>query len=104
MSRTSESFLMTFVNYFSHANILFCSSRPIDGTHVIQEIYNTNPSTLNNSGSSSSRINTEDSLKPGPDLPSPGHNDVITDLVLCRTQKQTFVASSSRDGVIKLWK
>ena len=100
----SKFFLAKFQLFFSYVNILLCSSRPIDGTHVIQEIYNANPSTLNNSGGSSSRINTEDSLKPGPDLPSPGHNDVITDLVLCRTQKQTFVASSSRDGVIKLWK
>uniref|UniRef100_A0A182J607 non-specific serine/threonine protein kinase n=1 Tax=Anopheles atroparvus TaxID=41427 RepID=A0A182J607_ANOAO len=34
-----------------------------------------------------------------------GHNGVISDLLMCRTaSKQTFVVSSSRDGVIKLWK
>lgn len=80
------------------------SSRPIDGTYVIQEIYNGNQSQPSGSGGTSSRVNIEDTHKPGPELPSAGHNDVITDLVLCRTQKQTFVASSSRDGVIKLWK
>lgn len=68
---------------------------------MIQEFYNGNqpPST-----GTSSRSNVDEIPKPGPELPSVGHNDVITDLVLCRTQKQTFVASSSRDGVIKLWK
>ncbi|CRK88989.1 CLUMA_CG002618, isoform A [Clunio marinus] len=78
------------------------SSRVIDGTYVIQELYNGNQSPTTGSVNSS-RINIEDH-KPGPDLPVFGHNDVITDLVLCRTQKQTFIASSSRDGVIKLWK
>jgi phosphoinositide-3-kinase, regulatory subunit 4 len=71
---------------------------------VIQEIYNGNQSPLSGSAGASSRINIEETPKIGPELPSAGHNDVITDLVLCRTQKQTFVASSSRDGVIKLWK
>lgn len=84
-------------------DILIHSSRPIDGTYVIQEIYNGNQSPPTGAGGASSRINVEEP-KPGPELPSVGHNDVITDLVLCRTQKQTFVASSSRDGVIKLWK
>uniref|UniRef100_A0A182QQ95 non-specific serine/threonine protein kinase n=1 Tax=Anopheles farauti TaxID=69004 RepID=A0A182QQ95_9DIPT len=40
----------------------------------------------------------------GPEMPAHGHNDVISDLLMCRTAKQTFIASSSRDGVIKLWK
>lgn len=78
------------------------SSRPIDGTYVIQEIYNGNQQPL--PGGAPSRINVEETPKPGPELPAVGHNDVISDLVLCRTQKQTFIASSSRDGVIKLWK
>lgn len=84
--------------------VIFHSSRPIDGTYVIQEIHNTNQTQPNASGSSS-RINSDEfNAKTGPDLPSHSHHDVITDLVLCKTQKQTFVASSSRDGVIKLWK
>lgn len=84
-------------------NFLIHSSRPIDGTYVIQEIYNGNQQQPTGS-TGASRGNVEEVPKPGPELPSVGHNDVITDLVLCRTQKQTFVASSSRDGVIKLWK
>uniref|UniRef100_A0A182LU23 non-specific serine/threonine protein kinase n=1 Tax=Anopheles culicifacies TaxID=139723 RepID=A0A182LU23_9DIPT len=31
-------------------------------------------------------------------------NVTYDDLLMCRTAKQTFIASSSRDGVIKLWK
>jgi hypothetical protein len=70
---------------------------------VIREIDSGNQSPT--AGGASSRVNLEEKeMKPGPEIPSAGHNDVITDLVLCRTQKQTFVASSSRDGVIKLWK
>lgn len=47
----------------------------------------------------------EQQPRSGPDQPPAGHNDVITDLLLCRSQKQQFfVASASRDGVIKLWK
>lgn len=79
-------------------------SRPIDGTYVIQEIYNGNQQSSSGPPGAASRNNIEEVPKPGPELPSVGHNDVITDLVLCRTQKQTFIASSSRDGVIKLWK
>lgn len=71
---------------------------------MIQEIYNGNQAPPSGSSAAASRMNVEETQRPGPELPSAGHNDVITDLVLCRTQKQTFVASSSRDGVIKLWK
>lgn len=71
---------------------------------MIQEIYNGNQQPQAGSAGASSRITAEETPKPGPELPSVGHNDVISDLVLCRTQKQTFIASSSRDGVIKLWK
>lgn len=38
------------------------------------------------------------------ETPCTGHHDTITDLLLCKTEKQLFLASSSRDGVIKLWK
>lgn len=71
---------------------------------MIQEIYNGNQPPPSGSSGAASRMNVEETQRPGPELPAAGHNDVITDLVLCRTQKQTFVASSSRDGVIKLWK
>jgi hypothetical protein len=73
---------------------------------VIQEIDNDNQSPTHNSSSPmpAPRGSVDENVRVGPPLPPPGHNDVITDLVLCKTQKQTFIASSSRDGVIKLWK
>jgi phosphoinositide-3-kinase regulatory subunit 4 len=79
-------------------------SRLIDGTYVIQEIHNSNPNQMVGSSGSNSSVRMEEAPRSGPEMPTVSHHDVITDLVLCRTQKQTFVASSSRDGVIKLWK
>ena len=78
------------------------SSRLIDGTYVIQETYNGSQSPSHNSTLSRGG-GMDESTKTGTEI-SVGHNDVITDLVMCKTQKQTFIASSSRDGVIKLWK
>lgn len=86
-------------------------SRLIDGTEVIREnvnssAYHTSPgSGSGNSGTTgSNRINGEEPPRSGPELPAPGHHDIITDLIACRTQKQMFFASCSRDGVVKLWK
>lgn len=62
------------------------------------------------SGGAASRLSggatssQEDSPKTGPETPPVGHIDGITDLVLCKNQRQMFIASSGRDGVIKLWK
>lgn len=91
--------------------------RLIDGTKVINELKvddakgPTGGSTAAAGGSSgSSRLSgatsssQEDSPRSGPEPPPAGHIDEITDLVLCKNQKQMFIASSSRDGVIKLWK
>ncbi|XP_058127608.1 phosphoinositide 3-kinase regulatory subunit 4 [Anopheles ziemanni] len=82
-------------------------SRLIDGTKVISEIHY-------NSGGGPDRVSgrpegglgrVDDEYRVGPEMPSYGHNGVISDLLMCRTaSKQTFVVSSSRDGVIKLWK
>lgn len=44
------------------------------------------------------------SPRSGPEMPLPCHNDVITDMLMCKTQKYPVLVSSSRDGVIKLWK
>ncbi|XP_070507478.1 phosphoinositide 3-kinase regulatory subunit 4 [Chironomus tepperi] len=77
-------------------------SRLIDGTYVIQETYNGSQSPSHNSTIPRGG-GMDESTKAGTEI-SVGHNDVITDLVMCKTQKQTFIASSSRDGVIKLWK
>ncbi|XP_053678461.1 phosphoinositide 3-kinase regulatory subunit 4 [Anopheles nili] len=74
-------------------------SRLIDGTKVISENASTTAS-----GASERSGRSDDDHRMGPEMPAHGHNDVISDLLMCRTAKQTFVASSSRDGVIKLWK
>jgi len=65
-------------------------SRLIEGTEVIQETY----------GKPRGGPTEERSL---PDRPPVGHHDIITDLALCRTT-QTLIVTSSRDGMIKVWK
>uniref|UniRef100_A0A182JVS5 non-specific serine/threonine protein kinase n=1 Tax=Anopheles christyi TaxID=43041 RepID=A0A182JVS5_9DIPT len=62
----------------------------------------TGSSTVGGAGERGGR--SDDEHRVGPEMPAHGHNDVISDLLMCRTAKQTFIASSSRDGVIKLWK
>ncbi|XP_055699019.1 phosphoinositide 3-kinase regulatory subunit 4 [Phlebotomus papatasi] len=74
--------------------------RLIDGTKVIQEIDTRTQSTLSaHSGAAGLEV-----PRSGPEPPASGHIDIITDMVLCKSTKQTFVASSSRDGAIKIWK
>ncbi|XP_065073829.1 phosphoinositide 3-kinase regulatory subunit 4 [Ochlerotatus camptorhynchus] len=89
-------------DYLSTSNISY-ESRLIDGTRVISEIH------YNSGGGSggpdrNARAGSEDIPRSGPEMPAPGHHDVISDMLMCRTSKQTFVVSSSRDGVVKLWK
>uniref|UniRef100_A0A8D8G8I8 non-specific serine/threonine protein kinase n=1 Tax=Culex pipiens TaxID=7175 RepID=A0A8D8G8I8_CULPI len=84
-------------DYLATSNISY-ESRLIDGTRVISEITGSATTERN------ARAGSEDVPRSGPDMPAPGHHDVISDLLMCRTSKQTFVVSSSRDGVIKLWK
>ncbi|XP_050100753.1 phosphoinositide 3-kinase regulatory subunit 4 [Anopheles aquasalis] len=65
----------------------------------------TGPATTVDGSSGADLRRTEfDDLRLGTDMPNQGHNDVISDMLMCRTAKQTFIASASRDGVIKLWK
>lgn len=77
-------------------------SSPRGSSSVLSSGSGGNPSL--NTTSSSSSSSDEQQPRSGPELPQPGHIDVIADMLVCRTAKQTFVASSSRDGVIKLWK
>lgn len=76
------------------------SSRLIDGTRVIYEVQ------MGNKSSAGGAVTKADDYSPrsGPEMPLPCHNDVVTDLLLCKTQKYPVLVSSSRDGVIKLWK
>ena len=69
------------------------SSRLIDGTEVIREVY-----------CKSNQVTTQDDVpKRGPDKPPTGHHDCITDLAVI-TNPQHFLISSARDGSIKIWK
>lgn len=85
---------------------LYFSEQRIDGTRVLIEKQNPVLSSTAASGGASNiaRSSEEEQPRSGPDSPAPGHNDMVTDLLMCKTAKQMFVASSSRDGVIKLWK
>lgn len=77
-------------------------SRLVDGTELVQEIVSS--SAKKPSMDDNLKSNIDETPRSGPELPSAGHHDVITDLALCKTLKQTFLVSSSRNGVIKLWK
>lgn len=51
------------------------------------------------------RFSTEEIPKSGPEMPSASHNDAITDILMCKSEKgQIYIVSAARDGVIKLWK
>ena len=74
-----------------------------EGFDVIYETYESQPSlqpTIPNL-----KLPTSEEKMHGPislDV-SVGHNDVITDLSVCRLT-QSYIITSSRDGVIKIWK
>ncbi|XP_018572792.1 phosphoinositide 3-kinase regulatory subunit 4 isoform X2 [Anoplophora glabripennis] len=68
-------------------------SRLIDGTQVIYE----------ESGNVRKADRNEEVPRAGPDPPPAGHRDCISDVVLCKAS-QCFLVTSSRDGVVKVWK
>lgn len=80
------------------------SSRLIDGTRVIYEVQMQNKSHATASGLTNNLKSDDYSPRSGPEMPLPCHNNVVTDLLMCKTQKYSVLISSSRDGVIKLWK
>lgn len=93
------------INDLTYESFLFVfSSRLIEGTRVIYEVQTNTRSGISLSNSGKATSPEEHCPRSGPELPSPGHNDVITDLLMCKTQKYPVLISSSRDGVIKLWK
>ncbi|XP_070561673.1 phosphoinositide 3-kinase regulatory subunit 4-like isoform X2 [Ptychodera flava] len=76
-----------------HQTAISYKHKLVDGTEVIQETY------AKQRVSSSS----EDPPRRGPDPVPVGHRDSITDIAVFQTT-QGFIASCSRDGVIKIWK
>lgn len=67
-------------------------SRLIDGSMVVYE-----------NGEHTKNVEKEEYPKPGPEQPSAGHRDCISDIALCKAS-QCFMVSASKDGVIKVWK
>lgn len=45
----------------------------------------------------------EDSPRRGPESLPVGHHDIITDIATFQTT-QGFIVTSSRDGIVKVWK
>lgn len=91
------------VKFRNYIDLQFrCSSRLIEGSQVIEEHI---ISLGNLADMNTLRSSTEENPRSGPEMPSASHHDAITDLLMCKTDKdQIYVASASRDGVIKLWK
>ena len=67
-------------------------ARLIEGTEVIQETYN---SVQPQPKPSEERVM--------PERPAVGHHDIITDIAMC-TPSQCYIVTSSRDGMVKVWK
>ncbi|KAH8293534.1 hypothetical protein KR054_001369 [Drosophila jambulina] len=82
-------------------NFMRYSARLIDGSQVIEEQI---ISMSNTADSQQLRASTEENPRSGPDMPTASHHDAITDLLMCKDKGQIYIASASRDGVIKLWK
>lgn len=75
-----------------HCPSVLYSRKIIEGTEVIQEIHS-----KQKSGS------VEDSPRRGPEALPVGHHDIITDIATFQTT-QGFIVTSSRDGIVKVWK
>ncbi|KAJ8911373.1 hypothetical protein NQ315_014204 [Exocentrus adspersus] len=68
---------------------LMYHNRLIDGTQVAYEELG--------------ETKQKDECRTGPEPPPAGHKDCISDVVLCKASK-CFLITSSRDGVIKIWR
>uniref|UniRef100_A0A3B1IWU6 non-specific serine/threonine protein kinase n=1 Tax=Astyanax mexicanus TaxID=7994 RepID=A0A3B1IWU6_ASTMX len=75
-----------------HCPSVFYNRKIIEGTEVVQEIHS-----KQKSGS------TEDAPRRGPESLPVGHHDIITDIATFQTT-QGFIVTSSRDGIVKVWK
>ncbi|KAM9322734.1 phosphoinositide 3-kinase regulatory subunit 4 isoform 2-T2 [Pholidichthys leucotaenia] len=75
-----------------HCPSVVYSRKLIEGTQVVQEIHSKQKSGV-----------VEDSPRRGPESLPVGHHDIITDIAPFQTT-QGFIATSSRDGIVKVWK
>lgn len=89
---------------------LVYKTRLLDGVNVVEE-KQTRPRTASSgpgsrgsgAGSGSAASSNEETPRPGPEQPPAGHQDWISDVILCQAS-QCFLVSASCDGVIKVWK
>ncbi|XP_012692948.2 phosphoinositide 3-kinase regulatory subunit 4 isoform X2 [Clupea harengus] len=75
-----------------HCPSVFYNRKIIEGTEVVQEIHSKQKSGA-----------TEDAPRRGPESLPVGHHDIITDIATFQTT-QGFIVTSSRDGIVKVWK
>ncbi|XP_028280829.1 phosphoinositide 3-kinase regulatory subunit 4 [Parambassis ranga] len=75
-----------------HCPSVLYSRKIIEGTEVVQEIHSKQKSGA-----------AEDSPRRGPESLPVGHHDIITDIATFQTT-QGFIVTSSRDGIVKVWK
>ncbi|XP_071324343.1 phosphoinositide 3-kinase regulatory subunit 4 isoform X1 [Trachinotus anak] len=75
-----------------HCPSVLYSRKIIEGTEVVQEIHSKQKSGV-----------VEDSPRRGPESLPVGHHDIITDIATFQTT-QGFIVTSSRDGIVKVWK
>lgn len=75
-----------------HCPSVLYSRKIIEGTEVVQEIHSKQKSGV-----------VEDSPRRGPEALPVGHHDIITDIATFQTT-QGFIVTSSRDGIVKVWK
>ncbi|XP_068613277.1 phosphoinositide 3-kinase regulatory subunit 4 [Brachionichthys hirsutus] len=75
-----------------HCPSVLYSRKIIEGTEVVQEIHSKQKSGA-----------VEDSPRRGPESLPVGHHDIITDIATFQTT-QGFIVTSSRDGIVKVWK
>ncbi|XP_065214852.1 phosphoinositide 3-kinase regulatory subunit 4 isoform X2 [Planococcus citri] len=82
------------------------SDRLVDGTRVIEEHCQLSVQKEKSMDNERQGVTMNDTsqLAAGPELPSSGHRDTITDITMCQTPTQCFLVTSARDGVIKVWK
>ncbi|XP_037836229.1 phosphoinositide 3-kinase regulatory subunit 4 [Kryptolebias marmoratus] len=75
-----------------HCPSVLYSRKIIEGTEVVQEIHSKQKSGA-----------PEDSPRRGLESLPVGHHDIITDIATFQTT-QGFIVTSSRDGIVKVWK
>lgn len=90
----TESYLAIHAAKDPPGTSLSYNSRLIDGTQVVYEEAVPVRRVLEGG---------EEVPRAGPEPPAAGHRDCISDIVLCKAT-QCFLVTSSRDGVIKVWK